>query len=239
MTKKAFTLAEVLITLAIIGVVAAMTIPTLISNYQEKQTVTRVKAAYSLLNNAVMMAVAENGPVNSWFTGSRTESGQQNYYTFSPMILYKITPYLKTLFTCDNIYDCQPYRYTMKNLIGITDNETNMLNVTGIKLLNGTYIRILSTGTCEQQYEIMDACATIDIDINAQNPPNQLGRDIFRFVINKQGYVLPRKFDPNRCNLTSTSYVNGGACTEWVIKKGNLNYLKCDGLSINGKDTCD
>ena len=38
--KKAFTLAEVLITLAIIGVVAAMTIPTLIANYQEKSWAT-------------------------------------------------------------------------------------------------------------------------------------------------------------------------------------------------------
>ena len=37
--RAAFTLAEVLITLGIIGVVAAMTIPTLITSYKEKQTV--------------------------------------------------------------------------------------------------------------------------------------------------------------------------------------------------------
>ena len=41
MKFKAFTLAEILITLGIIGVVAAMTIPTLITNYQKKQTVTK------------------------------------------------------------------------------------------------------------------------------------------------------------------------------------------------------
>lgn len=41
--KAAFTLAEVLITLGIIGVVAAMTMPSLIQNYQEKATVTKLK----------------------------------------------------------------------------------------------------------------------------------------------------------------------------------------------------
>lgn len=51
--KSAFTLAEVLITLGIIGVVAAMTIPTLLAKYQEKQTVTKLKQTYSILSQAI------------------------------------------------------------------------------------------------------------------------------------------------------------------------------------------
>ena len=47
--KKGFTLAEVLITLGIIGVVAALTLPSLIQNYKEKATVTAVKESYSIL----------------------------------------------------------------------------------------------------------------------------------------------------------------------------------------------
>ena len=46
--KKAFTLAEVLITLTILGVVAAIAVPNLIRNYQDKVTVTQVKKAYSM-----------------------------------------------------------------------------------------------------------------------------------------------------------------------------------------------
>ena len=53
--RAAFTLAEVLITLGIIGVVAAMTIPTLIANYQKKITTTRLKHAYSLVTQASKM----------------------------------------------------------------------------------------------------------------------------------------------------------------------------------------
>ena len=49
---KAFTLAEVLITLGIIGVVASLTMPSVISNQNEKKTVTRVKKAYSTLQQA-------------------------------------------------------------------------------------------------------------------------------------------------------------------------------------------
>lgn len=45
--KKGFTLSEVLITLGIIGIVAAITLPTLITNYQKKTTATRVKKAYA------------------------------------------------------------------------------------------------------------------------------------------------------------------------------------------------
>ena len=70
--KKGFTLAEVLITLAIIGVVAAMTIPTLIVNYQKREFASRLSQTFSILSNAVKMAQVEYGDVASW--------GYQKYY---------------------------------------------------------------------------------------------------------------------------------------------------------------
>lgn len=62
--KIAFTLAEVLITLGIIGVVAAMTLPSLITNYQEKQRVSQLKKVYSALSQAFVSALQENGTVD-------------------------------------------------------------------------------------------------------------------------------------------------------------------------------
>lgn len=61
----AFTLAEVLITLGIIGVVAAMTIPTLISKTQKKEAVTRLKGAYSQIAQAIRMSEADNGDISN------------------------------------------------------------------------------------------------------------------------------------------------------------------------------
>ena len=55
-----FTLAEVLITLGIIGVVAAMTIPTLISNYQDKVLETRYKKAKNILINGYKLMMAKD-----------------------------------------------------------------------------------------------------------------------------------------------------------------------------------
>ena len=59
--KKAFTLAEVLITLMIIGIVAALTIPSVISNYQQQEYKTGLKKAVSVLNDAIQTNIASDG----------------------------------------------------------------------------------------------------------------------------------------------------------------------------------
>ncbi|MBP3924529.1 type II secretion system protein [bacterium] len=64
--KVAFTLAEVLITLGIIGIVAAMTLPALITKYQKQVTVNRLKHAYSVLSQAVKLSEVYNGPIDNW-----------------------------------------------------------------------------------------------------------------------------------------------------------------------------
>ena len=64
--KKAFTLAEVLITLGIIGIVAAMTMPTLIHNHNKKVIETRLKKFYSSINQAIIMSELENGDKKDW-----------------------------------------------------------------------------------------------------------------------------------------------------------------------------
>ena len=59
--KKGFTLAEVLITLAIIGVVAAISIPSVISNSQQQEFKTGLRKAVSVLNSAITMNMAIDG----------------------------------------------------------------------------------------------------------------------------------------------------------------------------------
>ena len=59
--KKAFTLSEVLITLGIIGMVAALTMPAVIANYQKQETVSRLQKVYSVLSQAVKRAELSEG----------------------------------------------------------------------------------------------------------------------------------------------------------------------------------
>ena len=66
-TKNAFTLAEVLITIGIIGVVAAMTLPVLIAEHQKKVTVNKLKKFYSVMEQAILMSEKDNGEALYWF----------------------------------------------------------------------------------------------------------------------------------------------------------------------------
>jgi len=64
--RAAFTLAEVLITLAIIGVVAAMTIPTLVQSYKKQVIETKLTRFYTTMNQAIRLSEAHNGSVTTW-----------------------------------------------------------------------------------------------------------------------------------------------------------------------------
>lgn len=67
MNKRfAFTLAEVLITLGIIGVVAALTLPTLIQNYKKQEIETKLAKIYSVMNQAIKLSEVEYGDPSNW-----------------------------------------------------------------------------------------------------------------------------------------------------------------------------
>ena len=69
----AFTLAEVLVVLGIIGVVSALTLPNLGQNTGNKETVAKLQKVQSELNDALGRAQAEYGPVKTWFRGGNYE----------------------------------------------------------------------------------------------------------------------------------------------------------------------
>lgn len=78
--RKGFTLAEVLVTLAVIGVVAALTIPSLIQNSNTKQAQTSVKKALSTLNQALTMSIAMNG-LDAQCTNCVNSQGLQDLFS--------------------------------------------------------------------------------------------------------------------------------------------------------------
>lgn len=94
----AFTLAEVLITLGIIGVVAAMTIPNLIANAQKKATAMKVKAFYSKINQAVRLSSADNEDPEGW-----KYPDPNSYPEMQEFLATYFHPYIK-LSACENHY---------------------------------------------------------------------------------------------------------------------------------------
>lgn len=66
MIKKGYTLSEVLITLGVIGVISALTLPTLIHAHKKYVIENKLKKVYSLMNQAIKISEAEYGEVSTW-----------------------------------------------------------------------------------------------------------------------------------------------------------------------------
>lgn len=75
--NKGFTLAEVLITLGIIGIVAAMTLPALTAKYRKHVVVTRMQKFYTVFNQAIKISELENGEMDTW--DMKANSSYNNY----------------------------------------------------------------------------------------------------------------------------------------------------------------
>ena len=93
--KAAFTLAEVLITLGIIGVVAALTMPVLIENHKKQVIISKLDKAYSTISNAYVLAKESNGDMENWGL-VEYQSATKNEEDF----LYYISPFLSVQKYC-------------------------------------------------------------------------------------------------------------------------------------------
>ena len=97
--KVAFTLAEVLITLGIIGVVAALTIPSVVSHYKKQEVATKLKTVESLFSQMLNFSIAENGDPQNWdlSADNGASAADGNYEKSSIRVTEKyFLPYLKT-----------------------------------------------------------------------------------------------------------------------------------------------
>lgn len=158
-SKPAFTLAEVLITLGIIGVVAAMTMPVLIQNHQKTVTVTSLKKFYSIMSQAYSASTADNGLMREWDT-SLFENGNKE---LSKKLFDKyFSPYLKVLDECKSTNQC-------------TFTHTNMNNVPVYVLPDG----ITFSFSPAFNNDSIGPYIYVIVDINGNKGPNKQGRDIF------------------------------------------------------------
>lgn len=211
--NKGFTLAEVLITLGIIGIVAAMTIPTLIQNHNKKVLALKLKTTYSILNNALKMSIAENGDFGNW--GSELEPDSSEY------IEKYWKPYLKTIKTCRRADECNYYKNYYNGTCSGTEcwiwacrNESKTVtcinlwkqgSTTAIVLANGTYIlfQVESSVT----HELMST-KSVYVDINGSDGPNEYGKDYFHFYVTANG-VVPSGYKKTPSEIANDCSKNG------------------------------
>jgi prepilin-type N-terminal cleavage/methylation domain-containing protein len=189
--KKGFTLAEVLITLAIIGIVAALTIPSVIRNYQETQRKSAAKKAYSTFVRITNLIMQENGGDMTTNPPSTNRDQISLYY----MNMYK--KYIPHTKECVGIDACANAGIWHKNTDWFLSNGNPISSETGgyfyctaLIANDGTLWRFyFHSPTCSYGSQGQDICGTVYFDINGFKKPNTTGKDIFGFSVYKDGKV--------------------------------------------------
>lgn len=217
--KQAFTLAEVLITLGIIGIVASMTIPVLMQKNQEQVTVAKVKKFYSIMNQALLFAIKDYGYVNEWtFIDPEEEEGKKP--KSSDRFVNYIKPYLKISKDCGGKSGCiapLSYKQLNNNLWGNYDSNQWYYKMI---LIDGSYlwIRTNSTECNTSDAGTKNVCGIIWTDINGKQAPNTIGKDVFVFFIQKDR-IIPHTNDD--CKIGGF----GWGCAGYILQYGNMGYL--------------
>ena len=164
--NAAFTLAEVLITLGIIGVVAAITIPTLISNHQKEVVGKRLQKFYSTMQNAFNFAMIDHGEMSYWEFPTKQNDGDQ----MSKFATTYIFPYLKGVSQCDTnsnpecfSYGSEIFDQGLPAIYIFSDGSCFGMNIGGSGV---------GAGNIHIYY-----------DYNCMQKPNIYGKDVFDFII--------------------------------------------------------
>lgn len=217
--NKAFTLAEVLITIGIIGVVAAMTIPTLLSNYTKKRTITKLQRAISVLNQAYRQSVDDVGDSIDEAYNMGTENYINTYWA----------PYIKINQICKTYSDCG---YKSNTPFYNTDGKTLQGSAAfiqnsriGIRTMDGfTYI-IFTSSWKAGEFNI--PTNWVWVDLNGPAAPNTFGKDVFFLLRVEDKGIMPYGYDQPQSYIDANckQQTQGATCAEkirragWVIDK--------------------
>ncbi len=234
--KAAFTLAEVLITLGIIGIVAAMTLPTVINNTRHKELETAFKKSYANLANAVNLVNADGIPVYVLNpTEARPDGDPDANSDFAVAVYSKYKQLKKLTYEQKNEYKNAILNYTRKRPGQVPQCSQAMAGTNSFATMDGSML------------SIMQNCGALwfTIDTNGLKKPNALGHDIFIFRIDKNSTALKPayseselKLDENgntvrtedgspvynnteenkeKCSPTAASAINGSTCANFAI----------------------
>ena len=225
--NRAFTLAEVLITLGIIGVVAAMTIPTLVRRINGIKLKSQFNAGYAILSQAIKMANDDGWQIPPKTASNVNEVFQQAQdfmQYFKGATLCKLSDKKNSATHCfvDGQGGNKDTSYTnfSRNLSYI---KTNYVDDVQFYLPNNMLFAIDLNDEGRGYY-------LISIDINGKRAkPNALGHDVFTFALKEtdksggyelvpMGAVGTNSPKGVYCSKTSTNPFNGMGCTYYAVQ---------------------
>ncbi len=168
--KNGFTLAEVLITLIVVGIIAALTIPAIIPSIQKRDLESRFAKVNSVLKQTVARAEATEGNFTNW-----------EWISSDKIFFEYFTPYLSVTKICKpNELGCgedTEYKYLRGEVVqtkAFQPSVTRFITSDGAKWLIGVNSGCVAKG---------EYCAMVRVDVNGDAPPNMYGRDLFTFFM--------------------------------------------------------
>ena len=255
MKKSGFTLAEVLITLGIIGVVAALTAPALVANGRNEANAAKLSVAVSNFENALQnMMIRENVELVSQ-TKAWTE-GLNNRATFAGYLGQYLhingfkdlngpagvnTYYGDSIPCYMTANGSRDEHHPSAQHMGATPNNQRGLNHI-IETKSGATIFIVISGhanvTQEQKQRIIEQggalfneAAVVTIDVNGKSAPNTMGRDMFMFYLGDNGILYPYG------GLDVSVYDNHGSNNTWD-QAGAVDLARCITGNIDSGSGC-
>lgn len=183
--KFAFTLAEVLITLGIIGVVAAITIPNLVSKYQMKVFETGFKKQYAAVQSAIDLQFLNNGLVDCYMYYDRTSGLYRSVLSQCSQLNSEIRNYMNLFKIDDDIRN----NYAKKAEVQANGGKFVNSSVSYDNYINAGIAYASQNGAT---FLFSDKFPILIIDVNGEKGPNKWGYDVFLLVYSNHDGNLNR-----------------------------------------------
>ena len=200
-------MAEVLITLGIIGVVAALTLPTLIEKHQKKVTAKKLAVTYSIVANAFEKAKSDYGDMSSWEVKKDGSNDEISEAYIDKYFLPYFDNYKKIGWGAF-------YRYYNNPTYGGQGGYF-------VEFKNGVTLTFAFSGNIDKDGNFFFNTPYFHVDINGKSKPNLVGKDIFKFMISDEKVVSGNYIDlPNSIVVEACRNREADACTELIFRNG-------------------
>ncbi|MDD3014419.1 MAG: type II secretion system protein [Candidatus Gastranaerophilales bacterium] len=226
--KNAFTLAEILIALGIIGVIAAFVISPLVQDIQDTQLKIAWKKSFADISQASRrLSIDYYGDFRDVFTGHSITAGHNDFRN-------KILTYLNYTQKCDGastlgINGCWHTLGSHYKLSGAPD-PSDFSTLSRAILNNGNLAGFhLHSTNCDHTYSPnSDNCGRIFIDVNGFKGPNKISKDIFGMFVLRNGTVIPFGTQDdyyynhpasNSCNIALYPNTEGWNCSADYLRQ--------------------
>ena len=246
MKKRGFTLAEILVTLAVIGVLAALVTPALMQSSRDKANAAKLSSTISNIEKVFQTAIVSEGASSLYDTQLWSSSPINATNGDRKQFVETLDRYLNT----NGFYDSFSDFYGSTTVYSLTDGGKKGASIDNFPYISDTFAIRMSNGallflstfnnkdSLAEQTRIAKSndcslytqAADVAIDINGVDAPNVVGKDIFFFILGEDGVLYPfggndvaRVTDGGEWNSADATF----ACTNNTKGAANAKGLGC------------